>query len=1350
MESDRKIKLAELRQKRLAYYNNQAHHKNIAKWMRDVEIETSEKNRCTNEKLAFEAVHDSDIKHSNREISVSHSPPIGASQSADEESQREPANQSLNQQELINRYFEEPDRTPRRKTISTLGDNESYDDENWFEHLNNVDSGHGVTNSAGSNSSKEHLIDKPFSQLRSYKPFNDVYSEHQEHNVKQDNIQSRGSIDDCNRSSHGTAPSRKHKKRNKVKKSRRNEKYQSEKGTQNVERKPLSPSLPTNFFDLDSLQNAARNGDDVLRKYIQELSTKMVNSQTETNHISESNYDFPANECNLKQASYPTTLFALSHDPSPTNEDSFFQHERKAHNYVHTRHNYTTKSQDFNFHYNDHENIHNMPLEYTKEEVDMDYSRVSSEFDDQKSKYVPKICKPAILSSQLQKLGLCDDIQSDLSLHYSQEKDEDLYQFLDYRDHGENDFDLLTHRPSNRPISPLIQPTSYSEIYEVECELTPKPPQYDELHLITHRPKDTTERRNFERVEDFYRNEKSSRSKLLDFSIDGNPTNNAKEWFNDYDSTIRSTSPEQHMLAVRKYHNIEKHRRKSRNQINGDSIRSRSTPFKHEEIDSRHMRSQETNSKKSSVWHSDKKDDIFTRNESEGDVELLICDDHAKPVTDIADHTLTPALNMTQTLSMPEHEIKLNEIDSEPVLEMFDRKQDYTSHDANQNESDSKQRFDSSNTNYQRHTFDFYDKQLIPIPPSRSPEPKISTNLHHLRSSHVLTPDENPDIEIKEVLLDANKFSEDSILNLSSNPDHEAMKPLSLKLDLSFNTEDDSIEYYRVKTPLLENILENTNNMECNPEVIDNKNFRSSSPANSKKKGVSRLLDRGSTHKPRWLTSSSLSSSVLTSKKFTNTFKDSKRSITGGCLSLSRKDVSVSKELSRSQGMLQDRSSSGEKWQRSPQKKVAKESFFTVRPAKTAESNGTNIQQKCALPLTLQLLSDSPRGGEGLSLWQLLPDELLFHIFSYLSPSSLAVTAQVCQTFHRIANDELLWKSIMLQKKDLTDDWLMQIGKKHPTTISFLQCNGMKVSEGGLRTMFRACSKSLKELNVSGSTGGDLIGDSILLHASRCRGLTSLDVSWCSVTNNGLISIAESIQMLGMLCLNGCQAVTDDSINMILKKHCKSLRVLEVFGCFNISPAVISQIGKVCKNLQALNVGQCYKMTDDHMLTMVSHLEHVQHLDMRGCKQIHDTTVRKIVRCCKKLKSVSLANCGHLTDASLVEFATYLPTIGILDVSGCKKITNHGVYTLAKSCYQLSSLDLSSTSVNYKSVSSLASYCGKSLQILKLNFCQDITEKSVLKLLHHCKRLEMLQLYGVKGLRNLSSIKSQFPCLKLD
>eukprot|EP00057_Strongylocentrotus_purpuratus_P001885 XP_003723417.1 PREDICTED: uncharacterized protein LOC100889573 [Strongylocentrotus purpuratus] len=426
--------------------------------------------------------------------------------------------------------------------------------------------------------------------------------------------------------------------------------------------------------------------------------------------------------------------------------------------------------------------------------------------------------------------------------------------------------------------------------------------------------------------------------------------------------------------------------------------------------------------------------------------------------------------------------------------------------------------------------------------------------------------------------------------------------------------------------------------------------------------------------------------------------------------------------------------------------------FVTVRSSKLFDGTVSRVLDGRGSvgvpPLTLQLIQDSPRGSESLSIWQLLPDEILLHIFSYLPQHKLVMCALTCQRFHRIAMDDSLWRTIRLENRDLTDFYLTYIGEKHPVSLTLHKCRGNLVTENGLRNLFRSCADSLQELNVTGCSKGELQGDSILLHVSRCFNLISLDTSWCAVTDNGLSAILDGCPRLETICLNGCQSVSDQCLRQIVNKYGSNLEVLELCGCFNLSPQTLTHLADTSNHLRTLNIAQCYKITDECVASVAPKFQSLQHWQLKGVKELRDSAVKKIARHCKKLRTLSIASCPHVTDVSLIEIATYLNSIRSLDASGCRKIGNEGMRCLATCCPYLEKVGLSSTSVTHKSVSSLASYASQTLMELKLNCCREITEASIIRLLKHCKKLKTLHLYGVKGLRNLGILKVQYPCIE--
>ncbi|PFX24613.1 F-box/LRR-repeat protein 7 [Stylophora pistillata] len=329
-----------------------------------------------------------------------------------------------------------------------------------------------------------------------------------------------------------------------------------------------------------------------------------------------------------------------------------------------------------------------------------------------------------------------------------------------------------------------------------------------------------------------------------------------------------------------------------------------------------------------------------------------------------------------------------------------------------------------------------------------------------------------------------------------------------------------------------------------------------------------------------------------------------------------------------------------------------------------------------------------------------MPDELVLSIFSFLPHKDLVSCSRVCWQFYRISMDESLWKVIVVKKNNnITDEWLQIIGQRRPVSLTISQCRSDKVTAKGLRDLFRNCSDSLEDLNFSRCGGSEVIGESILLHvAARCQWLKSVDASWSNIG----VSLPEWL------------------------------------------PSSYRPVYKVCGK-------QTWQLiTDSAIGSLVSNLPELENLDLRGCKHVRDSAVKKIVRHCPLITTLALANCPLITDVSLAEIATNLPKIRSLDICGCSKVSDNGICALSKNCHRLELLDLTSTGVGQKSVLSLANYCSQSLCNLKLSFCTDISENTVVHLAKQCKRLTMLHLYGCKRIRNTSYLRLLNPALTIE
>ncbi|XP_071120754.1 uncharacterized protein [Mytilus edulis] len=386
----------------------------------------------------------------------------------------------------------------------------------------------------------------------------------------------------------------------------------------------------------------------------------------------------------------------------------------------------------------------------------------------------------------------------------------------------------------------------------------------------------------------------------------------------------------------------------------------------------------------------------------------------------------------------------------------------------------------------------------------------------------------------------------------------------------------------------------------------------------------------------------------------------------------------------------------------------------------------------------------TPRIQQGkFSAWLCLPDEIMLQIFSFLSHGDLIEAALTCKQYYRVALDETLWRYITIKKKhDMDDETLANIGHRHPVSLALIQCHGDNITAKGLRELFRECCETLRELNLCGCSRGALTGDCILLHASaRCHNLTHVDASWCMVTDSGIGAISSSCKRLESLCINGCQNITDEGLETVLKKHGSSLRVLEMFGCFKITPKGIRYLATHCINLLTLNLGQCYKLKDSCISQLSTSLGRIESLDLRGVKHIKDNCIRYVVKNCPRLKTIVMANCPNISDVALLEISTYLSDIRVIDVCGCRNITDNSIRALSNNCQNLRNIDISSTGCTQRSVFMLANFCNQRLEEAKLNFLADVTDAVVIKLVKHCKKLKLLHLYGCTSIKDIKKIQ---------
>lgn len=427
---------------------------------------------------------------------------------------------------------------------------------------------------------------------------------------------------------------------------------------------------------------------------------------------------------------------------------------------------------------------------------------------------------------------------------------------------------------------------------------------------------------------------------------------------------------------------------------------------------------------------------------------------------------------------------------------------------------------------------------------------------------------------------------------------------------------------------------------------------------------------------------------------------------------------------------------------------VPKSSDYLKLDNHTLSSRSNSILDSLRGYEKLHIMTPRIETGE-LSVWQCLPDEVWLVIISFLPVSDIHSFMMCCHDFNRLAHDRSLWRTVSLYKKVLADSEVLKIGYLKPSSLSIVHCEGVKidgdsVSNHGLREMFTSCGANLDKLSVASCITPRFSGESLLHHAAvHCPNISTLDLSWCNITDHAIDLVCKSFLGLKDIFLNGNQCVTDASMAPLLQTLNHQFQTVEVQGCFKLTNKTLAEIGK-CAGMLTLNISQCRKFSARGIQESISQLSKLESLTMKCLNVVESSTITRIVKSCHNISHLNLSRCTNLSSTSLVEIGCGLSDLKHLDVSSCKDcVSDNSLSSLLANSRGLISLDLSSSLITNSSLEYISVSCG-ALSDLKLNFCS-VTEAGVKELITSSPSLRQLQVYGIKGIQidELSQLNSK-------
>lgn len=277
-----------------------------------------------------------------------------------------------------------------------------------------------------------------------------------------------------------------------------------------------------------------------------------------------------------------------------------------------------------------------------------------------------------------------------------------------------------------------------------------------------------------------------------------------------------------------------------------------------------------------------------------------------------------------------------------------------------------------------------------------------------------------------------------------------------------------------------------------------------------------------------------------------------------------------------------------------------------------------------------------------------------------------------------------------------------------------------------------------------------------------CANLINLDLDFsCPITDHEMSIIAKNCPALQILCLKNNFALTDVTIETVLKA-CRFLTQIEVVNYDQITDESLARIADSCnKRLTKLVIDCNYysedqlplNITDIGLLAIAEKCTGLTKLTLSHCDLITDLSIQSLTHNLgKTLTSISLKACDGVTNKELDIIANNCKKLKTLSIRRCTNVTSSGVCFLLQRCHCLEEIDLyGCISLTAKDFLTLDLY-KRSIRLKKLHLGSSADDDDddnnndeyyldnafVMAIVNVFDHIEDLYLYGVDDLTDIS------------
>ncbi|KAF9205652.1 F-box and leucine-rich repeat protein 4, partial [Haplosporangium sp. Z 27] len=327
--------------------------------------------------------------------------------------------------------------------------------------------------------------------------------------------------------------------------------------------------------------------------------------------------------------------------------------------------------------------------------------------------------------------------------------------------------------------------------------------------------------------------------------------------------------------------------------------------------------------------------------------------------------------------------------------------------------------------------------------------------------------------------------------------------------------------------------------------------------------------------------------------------------------------------------------------------------------------------------------------------------EILSMIINLLHPKSLYSASLVCKDWHRIVR-LILWRQLVIPgnwyKLDLTQLWpALDRQGSIVKTLSLELTNAERTNR---------------------CTENDLIKTQLTSLLSKVPNLESLHIQFPHDTKSNIIlAVAENATQLKRLDTDIKNWDPDDMATLL--SACPNLWHI---GGHSFTGKVLQAISASQPMLKRIDCNHP-QFDDDELITFARHFPDLLQLSVSFHQFLTSKALIRIAESCKKIEQ--------------------------LEFHFCLCLQSEGFQSIFKAFSNLRSLNLGPSEVFDDDIALLAAHCPK-LELLKLPFCSNITQTSILKITQSCRDLQHLDIsWCDKVLLSVFNQKTPWVCKRL-